>query len=323
MILVTGATGRIGNVLVHSLVRGNERVRVLIRKTSNLNPIKDLNIQKIYGDILDYSSVKKAVSGCKYVYHLAGHINISNKNKELTFKTNIEGTKNILKACEQEKVSRLVHTSSIHAFKARNNGEVINENTPLCDSDVSRGVYDISKAIATREVLKSDTNSVIVCPTGVVGPFDFRPSYFGKGMIESIKSKLRISVPGAYDYVDVRDVVNGMVASMHKGKNKEIYLLGGEKLTMSDYFKLLQKFTGIKGSIKTLKYDSAILLGKFLNFFSNKSSITPYSIETLMSNSNISHIKAKDKLGFNPRSIEESIFDQYLWFKKNRYIFWQ
>lgn len=321
MILVTGATGRIGNVLVHSLVRGNERVRVLIRKTSNLNPIKDLNIQKIYGDILDYSSVKKAVSGCKYVYHLAGHINISNKNKELTFKTNIEGTKNILKACEQEKVSRLVHTSSIHAFKARNNGEVINENTPLCDSDVSRGVYDISKAIATREVLKSDTNSVIVCPTGVVGPFDFRPSYFGKGMIESIKSKLRISVPGAYDYVDVRDVVNGMVASMHKGKNKEIYLLGGEKLTMSDYFKLLQKFTGIKGSIKTLKYDSAILLGKFLNFFSNKSSITPYSIETLMSNSNISHIKAKDKLGFNPRSIEESIFDQYLWFKKNRYIF--
>lgn len=321
MILVTGATGRIGNVLVHSLVRGNERVRVLIRKTSNLNPIKNLNVQKVYGDILDFSSVKKAVSGCRYVYHLAGHINISNKNKELTFNTNIAGTKNILKACEQEKVSRLVHTSSIHAFKARNDGEVINENTPLCDSDVSRGVYDISKAIATREVLKSDINSVIVCPTGVVGPFDFRPSFFGKGMIESIKSKLRISVPGAYDYVDVRDVANGMITSMHKGKNKEIYLLGGEKLTMSDYFKLLQKFTGIKGSIKTLKYDSAILLGKFLNFFSNKSSITPYSIETLMSNSNISHIKAQERLGFNPRSIEESIYEQYLWFKKNRYFF--
>ena len=140
-------------------------------------------------------------------------------------------------------------------------------------------------------------------------------------MIESIKSKLKISVPGEYDYVDVRDVVNGMISAMQKGENKEIYLLGGEKLTMLDYFKLLQKLTGIKGSIKTLKFESAILLGKFLNFFSNRSSITPYSIETLMSNSNISHIKAQKKLGFNPRSIEKSIYDQYIWFKKNRYIF--
>lgn len=321
MILVTGATGRIGNVLVHSLVKGSDSVRVLIRKSSNLNPIKDLNIQQVYGDILDYDSVKKAVSGCKYVYHLAGHINISNKNKELTYSTNIQGTKNILKACEEEKVTKLLHTSSIHAFEAKSDGEVIDENTPLCDSDDSRGIYDRSKAIATKEVLKSKVNSVIVCPTGVVGPFDFRPSFFGKGMIESIKSKLKISVPGEYDYVDVRDVVNGMISAMQKGENKEIYLLGGEKLTMLDYFKLLQKLTGIKGSIKTLKFESAILLGKFLNFFSNRSSITPYSIETLMSNSNISHIKAQKKLGFNPRSIEKSIYDQYIWFKKNRYIF--
>ncbi len=122
MILVTGATGRIGNVLVHSLVKGSDSVRVLIRKSSNLNPIKDLNIQKVYGDILDYDSVKKAVSGCKYVYHLAGHINISNKNKELTFNTNIQGTKNILNACEEEKVSKLLHTSSIHAFEAKSDG---------------------------------------------------------------------------------------------------------------------------------------------------------------------------------------------------------
>ena len=320
MILVTGATGRIGNVLVHSLVEGNDCVRVLIRKTSNLNPLKNLNIQKVYGDILDYDSVKKAVRGCKYVYHLAGHINISNKNKELTFNTNIQGTKNILKACEEEKITKLLHTSSIHAFEAKNNQEVIDENTPLCDNDDSRGIYDRSKAIATREVLKSDINSVIVCPTGVVGPYDYRPSFFGKGMIDSIKSKLKISVPGAYDYVDVRDVVKGMICAMDRGIKKEIYLLGGEQLSMINYFKFLQKFTGITGTIKTLKYDSAIVLGKFLDIFSNKSSITPYSIDTLMSNSNISHKKAKDKLGYNSRSIEKSIFDQYIWFKKNGYI---
>ncbi len=320
MILVTGATGRIGNVLVRTLVNSKEGVRILLRKTSNLNPIKDLNIEKVYGDILDFESVRKAVHGCKYVYHLAGHVNISNKNKDLTFSTNIEGTKNILKACTQEKIKRLLHTSSIHAFEAPRSEELIDENTPLCNENASRGIYDQSKAIATKEVLKTNLNSVIVCPTGVVGPYDFRPSFFGKGMIDSIKSKLKTSVPGAYDYVDVRDVVSGMISAMQKGDKKQIYILGGQKILMSEYFKFLQEFTGIKGVVKTLKFDSAILLGKILNFFSKNSSITPYSIKTLMSNSNISHDKAQKRLGYTPREVKTSLFDQYRWFKENGYL---
>ena len=298
MILITGATGRIGNVLLRELSKSNKSIRILVRKTSDLSAIKDLPFSKIYGDILDYNSVKKAVSGCKAVFHLAGNINISNKNKDLTFETNIQGTKNVIQACEEENVKRLLYTSSIHAFQAPKNEEIITEETPLCDNDSSRGVYDQSKALATKEVLRSNLNSVIVCPTGVIGPYDFRPSFFGQGMIDSIKSKLKTSVPGAYDYVDVRDVVNGIITAMNLGKKKELYLLGGERITMKEYFKLLQKFTGINNIVKTLKYEKAIMLGKLLYFFSNKSSITPYSIETLMSNSNISHRKAERFLNF-------------------------
>lgn len=269
---------------------------------------------------MDYNSVKKAVSGCKAVFHLAGNINISNKNKDLTFETNIQGTKNVIQACEEENVKRLLYTSSIHAFQAPKNEEIITEETPLCDNDSSRGVYDQSKALATKEVLRSNLNSVIVCPTGVIGPYDFRPSFFGQGMIDSIKSKLKTSVPGAYDYVDVRDVVNGIITAMNLGKKKELYLLGGERITMKEYFKLLQEFTGINNIVKTLKYEKAIMLGKLLNFFSNKSSITPYSIETLMSNSNISHRKAERFLNFKPRAAKQSLLDQYTWFKENSYI---
>lgn len=320
MILITGSTGRIGNVLIRELSKTNKSIRILVRKTSDLSPIKDLRFEKIYGDILDYNSVKKAVSGCKFVYHLAGKINISNKNKDLTFDTNIQGTKNVIKACEESNVKRLLYTSSIHAFEAPKSGHIITEDTELCDNNGSRGVYDQSKALATKEILKSKLNAVIVCPTGVVGPYDYRPSFFGQGMIDSVKSKLKNSVPGAYDYVDVRDVVNGILCAMNKGRKKQLYILGGEKITMKEYFKYLQEFTDIHGIVKTLKYDNAILLGKLLNFFSNKSSITPYSIETLMSNSNISHEKAYKELGFKPRCIKDSLLDQYIWFKENSYI---
>ncbi len=320
MILITGATGRIGNVLLRELSKTNNSIRILIRKTSDLSPIKDLKFERIYGDILDYNSVKKAVSGCKSVFHLAGNINISNKNKDLTFETNIKGTKNIIKACEQANVKRLLYTSSIHAFQAPKDGNTISEDTPLCDNDSSRGVYDQSKALATKEILRSNLNATIVCPTGVIGPYDFRPSFFGQGMIDSIKNRLKTSVPGAYDYVDVRDVVNGIISAMSKGRKKQLYILGGEKLPMKEYFRCLQEFTGIHGIVKTLKYENAILLGRLLNFFSNRSSITPYSIETLMSNSNISHQKATKELGFLPRSVKDSLFDQYNWFKQNKYI---
>lgn len=320
MILVTGASGRIGNVLVKNLLSQGEKVKIFVRKTSNLLPLQNYKIDISYGDILDPSSLENALKNCEYVYHLAGHINISNKNKTLTFDTNIEGTKNVIKACEQANVKRLLYTSSIHAFQAPKDGSIIDENTELCDQDASRGVYDQSKALATKEVLNSKLNTVIVSPTGVIGPYDFRPSFFGKGMIDSINTKLKTSVPGAYDYVDVRDVVNGMISAMKKGENKNIYILGGEKIRMREYFSLLRKFTKIKGITKTLKFESAMLLGKFLNFFSNTSSITPYSLETLMSNCNISHVKAERELGFKPREIKKSLYDQYQWFKDNQYF---
>jgi dihydroflavonol-4-reductase len=320
MILVTGATGRIGNVLVKSLSKGKESVRVLVRKTSDLKPLKGLDVQKVYGDIREYEAVKNAVKGCQYVYHLAGHINISNKNKNLTFSTNIEGTKNILRACKELNVKKLLHTSSIHALESPKDGSIVNENTPLCDKNENRGVYDRSKAIATREVLNSNVNSVIVCPTGVTGPYDYRPSFFGRGMIQNIKAGLKTAIPGTYDYVDVRDVVKGMLSAMKKGKTKNIYILGGEQISIKEYTKLLQKFTGIKGKIKELSYSFTKTLGKILNFFSNNSSITPYSVDTLMSNSNISHKKAEKELGFKPRNIKQSLYDQFSWFKKNRYL---
>ncbi len=319
MILVTGATGRIGNVLLRELAKKKEGIRILVRDTSDLSPLKGIKYEVAYGDIRDYTAVSQAVSGCSYVYHLAGFINISNKNKNVTFDTNVEGTENIIKACKEHKVKRLLYVSSIHAFEIPNQNKIIDETTPFCDVNSSRGLYDRSKSMATCKVLqaaKDGLNVVVVCPTGVIGPYDYRPSFFGQGLIDSIKNGLKYTVPGGYDYVDVRDVADGILRAMDKGKTGEVYILGGEYLSMERYYKTLKKLAKIRVKSQLLPHAIARIIAFFSNLFIKNASITPYSLSTLMSNSNISHEKASRDLGYKPMSVEKSITDQYNWFLK-------
>jgi len=323
MNLITGANGRIGNVVVRKLLEKGEKVRIFARNTSNLSSLKGLEYEVANGDINDLQSVLMAMDGCDQVYHLAADININNKDADKTFKINIQGTENILQACIEKKVKRLVYVSSIHAFSLPPKGQQINEETPLCDEDDKRGVYDRSKAKATRKVLNTKAEgfeAVVVCPTGVVGPYDFEPSFFGKGMIESIQSGLKITVPGGFDYVDVRDVADGIISAMKNGKSYQIYLLGNEYRTMKEYFGYLAELSGIPVKTTVLPFWLAKTMGYVLNLFSDNSSITDYSVDTLMENADISHEKASKELGYKPRSMKESITDQYNWFKDNGYF---
>ncbi len=321
MVLVTGATGRIGNVLVKELLKKEYKIRILIRKESNLKSVEGLDLDIAYGDVRDVESLKLSMDGIDTVFHLAGKINISDKEIDLTNDTNIQGTKNIIQACKEVGIRKLIYTSSIHAFSAPKDGSTITEENKLCmDSGEQRGIYDCSKAFATKEVLASGLDTIILAPTGVTGPWDYRPSFFGVGMISSIKNKMRYTIAGEYDYVDVRDVVDGIIAAYEKKKFGETYLLSGEKLDMNTYFEYLKEITGIQGKTIFLSRAIAIFLGRIMLLFDKNSPITPYSVKTLDSNSNIDHSKATKELDYKPRGVKESVRDQYEWFKTNGYI---
>jgi len=139
-------------------------------------------------------------------------------------------------------------------------------------------------------------------------------------MIQLVKSGLKSTVCGKYDYVDVRDVVNGILKAYDLKKYGERYILSGEILTMPTYASYLREFEGMKGITQILTDKLCIFIGTILSFFDKGAQITPYSIRTLQSNCNISHGKATKELGYKPRSIKESIYDQYTWFKENGYI---
>lgn len=319
-ILVTGATGHIGNVLVRKLLERGEQVRALILPGEDASALEGVPTETVEGDVLDSSSLWQAFSGVKGVFHLAGVISILPGENPLVRRVNVEGTINVLKAAMQAGVERLVYTSSIHALARIPRGQIVDENAPF-DPRNPYGVYDQSKAQATLEVQKAAAQglpAVIACPTGVIGPFDFRGSLMGSVIRSAAERRLTPYVDGAYDFVDVRDVADGLIAASEKGRAGQAYILSGQRISVRYLLETVREITG-KGFPR---FRVPLFLAEFAAHFTpayyrlTKSSprFTPYSLEVLQSNSQISHEKASRELGYRPRPLYESIRDAVQWF---------
>src|SRR4030043_1560736 len=221
MIVITGATGHIGNVLVRELIARGQTVRALVLPDDDLRPLLGLNAEIAYGDVTDLQSLKSAFDGADLVFHLAGIITIMPGMKKVLERVNVGGVRNVVEACRASGVRRLVYTSSVHAIAEPPHGTVIDESQPF-DPDRVLGDYARSKARATllllEEVRKGGLNAVICCPTGVIGPWDFGISNVGQLIIDFASGHLKSYVNGAYDFVDVRDVARGLIRAAEKGQ---------------------------------------------------------------------------------------------------------
>lgn len=326
MIVITGATGHIGNVLVRELLKNGEYIRAFVYSHEDASSLDGLMVEKFIGDVTDFSSLIEAFKGADVVYHLAGIVSISSGQKKLLNSVNAEGTKNVVKACIKAGVRRLVYTSSVHAIVEAPNGTAIDETSPF-DPDRVTGDYAKSKALASLAVLegvKNGLDAVIVCPSGVIGPYDYKISELGHIMLDYINKRLKAYINGAYDFVDVRDVVNGMILACKKGRTGESYILSGERITIKDILNILEKLTGIKKP----SFKVPLWLVRLAAFFTpiyyklthTKPRFTSYSIKVLKSNCLISSDKSKRELGYSPRPIYKSIEDSIKWFKRMGYV---
>ncbi len=277
------------------------------------------------GDVLEPSSLFKAFQGVRGVFHLAGIISIMPGSNPFVRKVNVEGTRNVMQMAKQMRVKKLVYTSSIHAIQ-RVEGGTIDERLPY-DSNNPYGEYDRSKAEATLEVqqaAQAGLEAVIVCPTGVIGPYDFRGSMMGSVIHDAAFAKPTLYVDGAYNFVDVRDVVSGMIAAFDKGKRGESYILSGQKISVRYLLETVREITGKHFFQMKVPFDLAEFAARFTPWYYRKSKstprFTPYSLEVLQSNCNISHEKATRELGYHPRTIYETIADTVKWFFENRHL---
>lgn len=322
MILVTGAGGHIGNVLVKQLYsRGYKDLRLFVLPGEKIPHIIKYAKEIVRGDIRDSLAVSAAVRGCDFVFHLAGLVQISGMRKKNIFDINVGGTRNIVQACLEKQVKRLVYVSSVHALKEPEAG-VIDETL---DSDFNNlnGAYAKSKAMATIEVfnaVQKGLDAVIVFPSGVIGPYDFCGSYTGgaiKGYINAKKTQYYFD--GKYDFVDVRDVADGILRAWKYGEAGQGYIISGSVSSLEDIIKAVEESTGNtirRRKVPTLFVKIAAVFAPLYYAVARKKPVlSKYSIDVLLSNSAISCQKAQVKLGYRSRPLKKTIRDMVRWFR--------
>jgi dihydroflavonol-4-reductase len=295
-------------------------VRALVRP-NDTRAIDDLPVEQVPGDLLDPESLDRAFQSADVVYHLAAHISITGDEDDLIYRVNVEGTRNVVKACERAGVRRLVHFSSVHAYHQYPADQTIDEQRPLADLD-GELAYDRSKARGELEVLegvKRGLDAVIVNPGGVLGPHDYKPSPMGEVILDLCRRKLPAVVAGGYDWVDVRDVVSGAMAAEQRGRRGEKYLLTGHFRTLKQLADLVARASGVAAprlvTPMWMAKLSAPVAARFNKLRGRRPKFTPISLSVLTANGQFSHDKATRELNYNPRPIDETIEAAVGWFR--------
>ena len=166
-------------------------------------------------------------------------------------------------------------------------------------------------------------DAVIACPTGVIGPYDYRRSEMGTIILDCIHSKVQWLIHGAYDFVDVRDVARGLLLAGEKGRCGETYILSGERMTYARLAETVHSILGLHPKIHIpIPMDVARFAAFFAPFYYRLSHtrplLTSYALHTLWSNSFISSLKAQQELGYQPRPLKDSLADTIHWFLENK-----
>jgi len=321
VVIVTGATGHIGNVLVRELLAEGAVVRVLVLPDDDERPLAGLNVEIAYGDITDPVSLKSAFAGAELVFHLAGIVTIMPSMASVLERVNVGGMRTVIAACRASGVHRLVYTSSIHAMAEPSHGTVIDESQPF-DPDCVLGDYARSKARATLllldEVSKGGLDAVICCPTGVIGPWDYGISNIGQLILDFASGHMKSYVSGAYDFVDVRDVARGLIVAAEKGQSGRHYIFSGTQVHVPELMEELARDIGYPAPTyripTVIARTAGILASMYYRLLRRKPVFTAYSIDVLRSNSLVSSARAREELGFTSRPWQESIRDHVEWF---------
>lgn len=322
MVVVTGAPGHLGNNLVRELVQRTFKVRALALPGESIDCLGGLPVEVLRGDVRDFDFLCRAFEGADTVFHLASMISIGPGHWDLLQEVNVGGTRNVAEACLRTGVRRLVYTSSIHALVEPPHGVPVDESSP-CDPHRIPTEYGKSKAMATLEVLKAVSrglDAVILFPTGMIGPYDFRPSEAGRLLLQFAGGRIPFSLEGGFDFVDVRDVAVGHFLAAERGKTGERYILSGQWISVDEILRCVSQFTGAPVARVRLPRTVARVLARAAEVYSRFSGRAPLftveALELLYSNSTTSSEKARRELGYSPRPIRQTIEDTLRWFRQ-------
>lgn len=318
VVLVTGATGHIGNVLVRKLVQRGKDVRVMVLPGEKQNLPQNLDVEVVEGNVLDPQSLEVAMGGIQLVYNLAGIIAITPGAEKLMWDVNVDGARIVAQMALKMKVGRLIHVGSVHAF-ARRPQEVVDEENPLALTAPINN-YDRTKAegvAAALDIARAGLDLVVACPSGVIGPYDYLGSEMGRLIRNLARPGYHLLVDGGFDFVDVRDVATGLMKVAQRGRRGEIYILGGTYASLTELHGLVRTVARTNSRGLVVPTRLALALGRVLphyyRLFRTTPQITTYSVLTVGEKCRFSHAKATRELGYRPRPLSETIADTLSW----------
>ena len=322
--LVTGATGFLGSAVTRELLKDGRKIKLLVRKDSDLTNTTGLQVELVKGDIRDRSSLKSAMTGCSTLYHVAAYYSLWDRDKKLIYDINVEGTRNILETALELGLERVVYTSTVGCIGLRNDGTPANEDQPMDPATLSND-YKTSKFQAEKIALEMHGKGlpvVIVNPSTPIGPRDIKPTPTGKIVLDFLNGKMPAYLDTGLNLIDVSDCARGHILAEEKGKPGERYILGNKNMSLKEILLALEKITGIPApSIKMpywIAYAAGMACEAVSNIITQKPPAVPLAgVKMAKYFMYFDSSKAIRELGLPQNPVENALSQSVQWFQEN------
>jgi dihydroflavonol-4-reductase len=321
-ILVTGATGLVGNNVVRELVKRGQQVRVLVRNESDVRSLQDLSVERVTGDVVEPTSVQAALKGIDQIVHAAGRVHIGWGDWTVQRAVNVEGTRHVARAA-RESGCRLLHVSSVDALGLATPPMWANESTP--PGGKTPCSYVITKQQAetvVREEQARGLDAVIVNPGFMLGPWDWKPSS-GRMLLAVARRGVLAAPRGGCSVCDVRDVTNGLLAALQSAPTGKQYILAGYNISYWELWRQIATVTQVRKPLFRVGPLLRVGLGVGGDLITRLTGKEPEINSASLSMSDLFHHYdsqlAKHELGYRNRDLEETLRDAWRWFRTYGY----
>ena len=320
--LVTGATGFVGSAVARALSRDGWKVRALAREGSDRRNLAQLSAEIALGDLGDRSSLEAALGGCDALFHVAADYRYGVADPGPLYRTNVEGTRNVLEAARRAAVARIVYTSSVATVGLPADGSPGSEETPVGLADMV-GHYKRSKFLAeevAREFARSGAPVVIVNPSTPIGPGDVRPTPTGQVVVDAVRGRIPAYVDTGLNIVHVDDVAAGHLRALDRGRVGERYVLGGENLTLREILVQISRLAGRRPPRIRLPHAAVLPLAfaseALARATGTTSRVTVENARMARKHMYFSSDKAVRELGYSWRAPAAAFADAIAWFRE-------
>ncbi len=322
---VTGATGFVGSHVARLLLEEGCRIRLLVRKSSVRDNIEGLACEAAQGDLRDPESLQRGLRGCRTVYHVAADYRLWARDTKDIYDNNVVGTRNLLSACRESRIEKVVYTSTVGTIGMRKDGVSADEESPV-SLDHMIGHYKRSKFMAERLALEFAADGlpvVIVNPTTPVGSLDVKPTPTGKVILNFLSGRMPAYLDTGLNIVNVADVARGHLLAAEKGRVGQRYILGGENWTLQQILAALARFTGRPMPRFKIPWLLAYLAGCIDRFIEGsilhkEPAIPLEGVKMARYKMFVSSNKARRELGYAPGPAEEALKEAVHYFRDRK-----